>query len=250
MFEQRRAAMSPTDAKPHILGLGVACLDYLFLAPRAAPGEQAVLRDHLIEGGGLAATALVAAARLGASAELWTWVGDDPEGESVLAGLRREGVNVSAAEVISGARTPVSFIHVEEGTGERTIFHAGRLDPPRSSIAALAQRNLPCDVLLMDATWPEASRLVATQARQQELPVVGDLCPVGAHADLASLATAIIVPGSCAERLAPEASWEDRLRSLARTGASFVAVTAGAEGCYYLDPGTNSLTSLPSPSPW
>jgi sugar/nucleoside kinase (ribokinase family) len=225
------------DRSPRILGVGIACLDYLFVAPRPAPGGQAELRERLIQGGGLIGTALVAAARLGASAVIWTWVGEDVEGEQVAAGLREEGVDTRHVAVIAGARTPVSFIHVEEGSGERTIYHGPRLPLPAASLRKLDHHLLACDVLLVDGVWPEASRRVAARARQQAVPVVGDFCPGPELAELAREVTALIVPSGCADRLAPATSREEQLRLLARGGPRFVAITAGEQGCYYLDEG-------------
>ena len=229
--------MSSAPDRPRILGIGIACLDHLFVAPRPAPGGQSPLRAHLVHGGGLIGTALVAAARLGAATEIWCWVGDDAEGELVIAGLRQEGVDARYVQMIPGARTPLSFIHVEEDSGERTIFHGPRLEVPRELVEGLAERPLECDVLLVDAVWPAASRAVAKRARTTGVPVVGDFCPDSAPADLTRLVTALIVPSGCAARLAPDASREEQLCTLARMGPGFVAVTAGAEGCYYLREG-------------
>jgi len=219
---------------PRVVGLGVATLDYLFLSPASAPGGLAPLREYAIEGGGLVATAVVAAARLGAATELRTWIGDDDAGEAVVAGLRAEGVDASRVEVIPGERTAVAFIHVEEGTGERTIYFAGCPQVPPLQQARMAEGPLECDAVVVDSVWPEASTALARQARAQGTPVIGDFCPEGDLVGLAGLMTALIVPRAGAERLAPRASWKDRLRVLADTGAEFVAITAGAEGCHFL----------------
>ena len=228
--------MRAGDVKARIAGVGIACLDYLFVVPRADSGGQGPLRDYAVEGGGLVATALVAAARLGARAEVWTWVGDDEEGRAVIEGLRSEGVETSGVEVVAGERTPVSFVQVEEGSGERTIYHRRGVDV-RGERARLAGRELSCDVLLVDAVWPEASRSAAAMARAAGIPVVGDFCPGEGLRELADMVDALIVPKACAERLSPEGSWEERLRMLADMGPSFAAVTAGEEGCYYLEGG-------------
>lgn len=228
--------MRAGEMKAHIAGVGIACLDYLFVVPRAEPGGQGPLRDYAVEGGGLVGTALVAAARLGARAEVWTWVGDDEQGELVIEGLRGEGVDTSGVEVVSGERTPVSFIQVEEGSGERTIYHRRGVEV-EGDRARLAGRELSCDVLLVDAVWPEASGAAAAMARATGIPVVGDFCPGEGLRELAAMVDALIVPRGCVERLAPEGSWEERLRLLAELGPSFAAITAGEEGCYYLERG-------------
>ena len=251
---------------PRLLGLGVATLDYLFLSPTAPPGGQARLSAYAIEGGGLVATAVVAAARLGAKTALRTWIGADDAGGAVLAGLHQEGVDTAGVHVLAGERTGAAFIHVEEGSGERTIYFAGCPQPSPAQQARVAEGPLDCDAVLVDAVWPEASLALAHKARAEGLPVVGDFCPdpiasarqcrsepepeiasarkcrssarqCRSDLELASLMTALIVPRAGAERLAPGASWEDKLGLLSDTGAQFVAITAGPDGCYFLDDG-------------
>jgi sugar/nucleoside kinase (ribokinase family) len=216
-----------------VLGVGIACLDYLFITSRTARGGQARLVDFAVEGGGLVGTAVVAAARLGAEAAIRCWVGDDAAGEQVIAGLGAEGVDTSGVEVVAGARTAVSFVQVEEGTGERTIYYRRGAEPAETRVASLSEMPLDWDVLLVDGVWPKASEVAARRAREAGIPVVGDLCPVGAGAEVARLVTHLIVPQACAERLAPGGRWEEQLRALAEFAPGFVAITAGGEGCWY-----------------
>ena len=236
MKREKQGAVSGS-ARPRVVGVGIACLDYLFVASRARPGGQGEVRERLIEGGGLVGTALVAAARLGARAEIVTWVGDDAEGELVLGGLREAGVDTRGAEVIAGARTPVSFVHVEEGSGERTIYHGPRLEVGAERMGAAGGRSLSCEVLLVDGVWPAASTAAARRAREAGIPVVGDFCPGEETRELAGLVSHLIVSGGCAEGLAGGGSWEERLGRLAEMGPEFVAITAGAEGCHYVAAG-------------
>jgi len=223
--------------RPRVIGLGLATLDYLFVSPVAAPGGQARLREYALEGGGLVGTAVVAAARLGAKTAIRTWVGDDQAGREVVEGFRREGVDTRRVEVIPGERTGVAFIHVEEGTGERTIYFAGCPQVPAAQQARGAEGALECEAVVVDAVWPEAGLALARRAQAQGIPVVGDFVPEGDLPELAGLMTALIVPRAGAERLAPGESWEEKLRRLAETGAAFVAVTAGPQGCYFLADG-------------
>jgi len=239
--------MTTHTGRPEVLGLGLACLDYVFRSDWAERGGQARVRDHAVSGGGLIGTAVVAAARLGAETAIWTWVGDDDEGRQVIAGLREEGVDTNAVEILPHARTAVSFVHVEEETGERTIYHRPGLEVPSERAQAVGSRQLSCDVLLVDAVWPEASIIAARRAREAGIPVVGDFCPTDAADPLAGYTSHLIVPGACAERIAPGASRGEQLRRLMDVcvagdellpygaGPEFVCITAGPEGCHYLD---------------
>lgn len=224
--------MSGESDRPRIIGLGLACLDYLFVTEAATAGGQARLVEYAVEGGGLVATALAAAARLGARAEIISWVGDDEEGRLVLEGLRREGVDVRRAEVVRGGRTAVSFIQVEAGTGERTIYHRRGIE---TVSARAGEGNLECDVALVDGVWRDASIAFARRAREGGIPVVGDFCPTGDLQALAGHTSALIVNRQCGEQIG--GSWGARLGRLAELGPEFAAITAGEEGCYYLDGG-------------
>ena len=233
-LDRRSSHVAPTKA-PRIVGLGVACLDHLFVAPPVPPGHQTRVRDSATEGGGLVATALVAAARLGARAEIRTWIGDDPEGDLVLSGLEQEGIDASGIVVVPGAVTAVSFIHVTEGTGERTIFHRRGPAPTKAQMDAASRIEGAYDAVLVDATWPKASLALARNARKAGVPVVADFCPQLALRALAGVVDALIVPRTCAEQLSPNSDWADRLGALRELGPSLVVITAGADGCYYLN---------------
>ena len=220
------------DKAPRVVGLGVACLDYLFVAEGVERGAQARLVDYAVEGGGLVGTALVAAARLGARVEIVSWVGDDEAGRLVVEGLEAEGVDTSGVEVIRGGRTGVSFVRVEAGTGERTIHHRRGSPPPAEQVEKVAGLDIRAEAVLVDGVWPEASVGFARRAREAGTPVVGDFCPRAGLEELAALVTALIVPKSCGEGLG--ASWEARLGALARYGPEFVGITAGEDGCHFL----------------
>lgn len=195
------------------------------------------MSESAVEGGGLVATALVAAARLGARTEIRTWIGGDEEGRLVLAGLETEGVDLTGVRTVSGARTAVSFIHVTETSGERTIYHRRGPTPPEQEISEAVRMQSHYDAALVDAVWPEVSLPFARAARQAGVPVVADFCPRHGLQELAASVDALIVPKACTLSLWPRGDWKTRLEALIDLGPSLAVITAGAEGCYYLDQG-------------
>lgn len=77
--------------------VGACTLDTIArVAAFPEPESRTVAEDFAVAGGGPAATAAVAAARAGAATAFIGTVGDDPEGERILAGLDAEGIDVSA----------------------------------------------------------------------------------------------------------------------------------------------------------
>ena len=88
-----------------LIAIGLSVADHLWLYddPMAGTYHRAV--DYLAQGGGLAATAAAAMARLGGAVEIWTRVGDDAAGRLILEGLAREGVDTSQAAVAADVST-------------------------------------------------------------------------------------------------------------------------------------------------
>ncbi len=188
-----------------------------------------------VQGGGMVATALVAAQRLGATTEFWGRVGNDEPGHAVLKGLKSESVNTSQVHVVAEGRTGVCFVMVRAGTGDRAFV-------------VNAQKNLYVDLknlhldrirkakaLLIDATWIEAAQQAAHFARSHGIPVVADVHdPSQPSLELLSLADYAIIPKHLAEVLAAKGDYARALHHLKARGVKVPIITLGAEGCTYL----------------
>lgn len=107
-----------------IVGLGLATIDIMTLAPRL-PRKDEVYPAHRIEleGGGPVATALVTAARLGASTAYLGPIAPTTWGALARAGLEAEGVDTSRAVGRSSGEQMVSVILVDQPTGLRSILY-------------------------------------------------------------------------------------------------------------------------------
>jgi sugar/nucleoside kinase (ribokinase family) len=118
--------MTPTrfDA----VGIGLNSVDLLCLVDRYPEfNTKGALREISKQGGGQAATAMVALARLGLKVAYIGSVGDDEEGRFSLESLRHEGVNVDGVAVQLGRASQFAVITVqregnEEDQGGRTIM--------------------------------------------------------------------------------------------------------------------------------
>jgi sulfofructose kinase len=135
------------SADPYVVCVGAATVDTIFAVPRHPDSEDRVVASELVRaGGGPAATAAVALARLGVSVFFVGAVGDDAAGDAVRAGLAAEGVDVSELAVVPGARSAESAILVAADGGGRTIVaFLGTLPPLELSARALD--------LCRDAAW-------------------------------------------------------------------------------------------------
>jgi sulfofructose kinase len=145
---------------PRVVCIGAATLDAIALVDRFPHcDERQVAQDVRYAGGGPAATAAVAATRLGVPAALVSAVGADAEGEQILTALRDEGVDVSGVQVLPGARSGASVVIVDAGQGTRAI--CTRPGPPPS-----APEDGPAAALLAGADWVHADHLGWPRVRQ------------------------------------------------------------------------------------
>ena len=107
---------------PTVVFVGAVTYDAIALVDHfPGPDERQVARDVVHAGGGPAATAAVAASRLGVPAALVGSVGADAVGEQILASLREEGVDVSAVQALPGQPSGTSVVVVDAGRGTRAI---------------------------------------------------------------------------------------------------------------------------------
>lgn len=90
------------------------------------------LQEYRVEQGGMVATALVAAARLGAEVEFLGAVGDDANGRLALDRFAAEGVATTGVQTLPGGISAFSFILVESHSGKRTIIHEPGVQRNRS----------------------------------------------------------------------------------------------------------------------
>jgi len=123
--------------QPKVLFVGAATVDSIALVPAFPHPDQRVVADELVfAGGGPAATAAVAAARLGVAAAFVGTVGDDADGRRIVEGLEEEGVDTSGVTVARGHRSGASVIVVDHGRGTRAI--CARPGPPVDAAAVAA----------------------------------------------------------------------------------------------------------------
>lgn len=112
-----------------IVFVGVATDDTIALVDRFPGPDDRVLASELTRaGGGPAATAAVAAARLGQDVAFIGAVGDDADGERVVADLAAEGIDVRGVTWTAGHPTAASVVLVDAERATRAIVH--RPGPP------------------------------------------------------------------------------------------------------------------------
>lgn len=124
-----------------VVCIGLATLDTIARVPEQPPADgRVVAMDLRRAGGGPAATAAVALARLGHRVAFVGAVGDDAAGEEIRASLAHEDVDVGDITVVAGARSPESLILVASAAGTRSISaYPGTAGPPRLTASTVAR---------------------------------------------------------------------------------------------------------------
>jgi sulfofructose kinase len=238
----------PPVKRIDILGLGaVAVDDLLYVAAYPPPDgkEQVIGRDR--QCGGLSATALVTAARLGARCAYAGVLGDDELSTFVLNRLEQAGVETSCVQRSPNARPVHSSIVVDRRHGTRNIFYdlegvVGASTRTPASLITSAR------VLFVDHIGVPGMVRAARLARRAGIPVVADFDD-HRHRQfrrLLALADHLIVSGEFAGKLTGARSPAQAVRKLARPDRQVTIVTCGDKGCWYLAVGSSSLQYQPA----
>jgi sulfofructose kinase len=209
-----------------VLCVGSSVVDFVFrLDTLPTHPEKLRAADARIVGGGCAANAAVAVARLGGEAWLAGRLGDDEVGRLVVAGVAAEGVDCSLVRLTPGARSAFSSVYVDS-TGERQVvsFRGEGLDDSPDLIAGAP----PVDAVLADTRWTPGNLAALELARARGIPAVLDaeapidraLLAAASHVAFSRQGLASVADGPPAEALA------------ALDGVAWACVTDGADGVY------------------
>jgi sulfofructose kinase len=242
-----------------VICVGVATVDTIAAVERM-PGEddRVVGEPFVVAGGGPAATAAVALARLGASVGFCGVVGDDDAGALSRALLEDEGVDTRWLRTRRGVRTPQSMIMVSRASCTRSIVTTPSTPPDPGSVPVRASRWLHTD----QTGYAAAREALRGQAGPALLSVDGgnpipglDLRGVDLYAPTVGSLRAAFPAGESTDEPTDESTVSlaalpagdpgdspggplggvaGSLRAAAAAGARRVVATAGAGGCEVL----------------
>lgn len=232
-----------------VVCVGIAVLDRIHAVAQLPVGPGKHFAHSLTEaGGGPAATAAVTVARLGGEAALWSRVGDDRAGETILAELAAYGVATDAVRRCPGARSSTASIAVEPG-GERQIvtYVDPALDPDPAWLPLDALGAAGC--LLADLRWPEGSQRALRAASARGLPAVldADVAPdPAAVRPLLALASHVVFSEPGLRQATGAADPADGLARARALAPGILAVTLGERGALVFgDYGPQHIPAFP-----
>ena len=141
-----------------------------------APGAKVSASEFIITGGGCAANAAVAIARLGGRVAFAGPLGgsDDQVSNRIVTDLTAEGIDCNGAVRIDGGTASVSLILLD-AQGEKTIatrrgVNLGKVLPPDA-----ARLVADVDAVLVDNRFPDFVTAVCRAAHARKIPIVIDL---------------------------------------------------------------------------
>jgi sulfofructose kinase len=204
-----------------------------------APGTKVSATDYVITGGGCAANAALAVARLGGLAIFAGPLGstEDAASNLIAADLEAEGVDCSGVVRPDGATISVSLILLD-AEGEKSIAtrRGAKLNDvsPENPAALVAD----VDAVLVDNRFPGFVTPVCRAAQMRKIPVVIDFDLIATLDDkLLKLADYVIASSEALRGTTGLNDLGAGLKRLAQHVPGFAAVTDGPNGVYCLDGG-------------
>ena len=226
------------DVMKTVLCVGIATLDRIFAVDRhpPSPGKYRAT-SRTVAGGGVAANAAVAIARLGGHARFLGAVGDDEAGRAIIESLEVEQIDASAVHVLVGRLSPESIVLVD-AWGERLIVnHASDDLFDAARTPGVAEIGSP-DVVLTDMRWRGGAIAALTAARRIGVPGVVDCDHSPADSPgILEQASHVVFGRSTLEDWTGISDPGASLRAASHRVAAWVGVTSGSDGTWWLEDG-------------
>lgn len=227
---------------PKIFVTGIYAVDLVFTGNRQpVPGETISASSFMRSHGGKGSNQAVAAARAGADASFFSFIGDDAFGEDACAFWRTEGVH-NKTRLIKGETTGAASIFINKNTGGNsiTVFPgAPRLMGP--SDMDLAESDIAAtDVFVVQLEQPIEVALRGLElARKHQVITILNPAPATTLPDEIYALCDYLLPNESEASLltglpveSPEQA-EAAARVLLGKGVGNVIVTLGEKGALY-----------------
>lgn len=233
--------------KCSVFCVGLALQDTILTLDRIPDRAVKVYaRERREVGGGPAATAAVAVARLGGHALIAARTGEDNMGATIRAEFEAAGVDTTWLRSFPGIKSSGAVVLVDSN-GERLIV--AYADPELPSAADWLEPKSWGDAVLCDLTWPEGALRCLHAARAAGIPSLLD-ADISRHASgtvaaIVGAADHVIFSRPGLAQFTGADSIEEGLRGARRESHTLVGVTDGADGFFWLEDG--NLRNAPPP---
>jgi sulfofructose kinase len=233
-----------------VLGFGAVAVDDLIYLERYPEADEKVqMRGKARDAGGMAGTALVTAAKLGAPAAWAGVLGFDDLSVWTLEEFVTARVDTEPVIRFGAARPIHSIVLVERAGGTRTILYSfegvQQLTPDEVSPQMIAEAR----VVFLDHTVGELSSHILKLAREAGVPTVADLERLEPGvAESVREVDHLIVGRAFATEATGEKDPAAAVRALGalRRGLPLTAVTADGAGYWWIEPGAAEIQHRPA----
>jgi sulfofructose kinase len=219
-----------------ISAVGISTLDHLLVVDGFNIIEGTfTATSYTCEGGGMSATALCAAARLGSKTRLFSKIGDDVNGQIIIRGLHKYNVDTKGCEVIRNANSFVSFVLINRNTGDKQFYNEEIYKIFEQKVRIRKKLLEGSRVLLVDGYWTEGAIEATAWAAKNNVPVVADFKEYFNGIDiLLPYIDYLIIPDFFARKIAMESNNENVLRFWKSKIKGIPVITNGNKPGYYL----------------
>ena len=226
-----------------IIGVGCCAADMLGIHEGPIEEDQKVqVYGVTRQGGGLVATGLVAAARLGAKTRYVGKLGDDEHAQFIIREFEKEGVDTNCIQIVPGASAIRSMCLVNPGKGHRTIFYCLD-DAPQIEPSDMNREDVIAGkVVFVDGFTLQASIQAAKWGREAGRRVIMDAELTEPENDtMAGFATHVVASHRFAESRVGACNFREAARRLhakyaAEDPEKVVGVTSGSAGSFFISP--------------
>jgi sulfofructose kinase len=233
-----------------VLGFGAVAVDDLIYLDRYPEADEKMrMRGQARDGGGMAGTALVTAAKLGATATWAGVLGFDDLSVWTLEEFSKARVDTGPVIRFGAARPIHSIILVERVAGTRTILYSfdgvQQLTPDEVSPEMIAEAR----VVFLDHTVGDLAPHILRLAQEAAVPTVADLEQLGEGVgDAVREVDHLIVGMAFANAATGEKTSEGALRTLValRRHLPLTAVTADGHGYWWIEGGESEIHHRPA----
>ncbi|RUP07700.1 PfkB family carbohydrate kinase [Hyphomicrobium sp.] len=221
----------------HIIAVGHAALDYVYRI-EAFPSSPTKIRalDHIASGGGMAANAAAAIARLGGDVSLWARIGDDPSGAIIRQQLDAVGVGTTHVRSCAGVSSATAAVIVDR-KGERLVISEDDREFPLPADWLPIADIQDAKAVSSDLTWLEGTVAAFGAARSRAIPTVLDIDLNSGQllSKVLALTDYAIFSAPAFRQFVKGGSDEERLAALVHSGVRHAGVTRGAHGYLWMN---------------
>lgn len=214
-----------------IVALGFCSNDYLALLPEIPIDSKVQILEHLVQGGGPAATAAVAAARLGKKSAFISIVGDDDPGKTIIRDLEKEGVCTCGMKIRTNCSSAIAYCWVDKNNGNRSVAWSRGNLPELEADEVDLEMIANARILHLDGHNPKAALAAAKFARQHGVKVSIDAGTLrDGVKEILEYVDILIASELFARQYSEMDDLDKAIYKLAETGAETVGVTMGRNG--------------------